>query len=165
MVERSIWTHCRATPLTSCSGLLFGRGSFGTPSFGRRFHRGFRGFRGARLVRLGLRGGARLLLLPFVRHVRARRGDDLARAFGAYALDLEVLLVGFRQLLGGAESPLEQQFGVDVADSRNRVERGTGGARLFLGLGLAAHVELPSGKPVRQAYVLAALADRQRELI
>src|SRR5215469_9844864 len=92
-----------------CSGLLFGAGGLGTLSFGGGFHRGFGGFGGTRLFRFSFGNRARLLFFALVRDVRPRRRDDLTGAFGAYALDIEVLLIGFRQLLRGAEAPLEQQ--------------------------------------------------------
>src|SRR5208283_3934756 len=64
-----------------------------------------------------------------------------------------------------AETPLVEQFRVDIADAGNRVERRARRPRLFFGLRLAAHVELPSGQSMREANVLPALADCQRELI
>src|SRR4029077_10988436 len=84
---------------------------------------------------------------------------------GADTLDVERSLVRLRQLLGGAEAPLIEQLGVDIAEARNRVERRACGARFLFGFGLATHVELPSGEAMREAHVLAALANRERELI
>ena len=90
---------------SSCSGLLFGAGRLRTLPFGRRFDRRFGGLRSARFVCFRFGGGSRLFFFAFVRDVRTRRRDDLPGALGAYALDIKVLLIGFRQLLGGAEAP------------------------------------------------------------
>src|SRR5579871_2087140 len=116
----------------------------GRIGFGLRFGRGFR------------------LLLAYM---LARGGNQLTRALLTDAFDIECGLVGVSEQLGGTEAKLVQQFGIDVADAGDRVERLACVARLFFGLRLAAHVELPSGEAMREAHVLTALADRERELI
>ena len=79
-----------------CSVLLFRAGGLGTLSSGGRFHRGFGGFGGTRLFRFSFGSCARLLFFALIRDVRPRRRNDLTGAFGAYALDIEVFLIGFR---------------------------------------------------------------------
>src|SRR5215472_2655428 len=98
-------------------------------------------------------------------HPVSRRQYQLAGAFGRDTLDLERFLSSLGKLLGGAEAPLVEQLGVDVSDTWNRVERSTRRARLFLGLRIAAQIDLPSGEPMSQPHVLTALADRQRKLV
>src|SRR5207249_3394995 len=81
---------------------------------------------------------------PQAPHVLARGGDDTRPPLGADALDLaHRLLVRGGQLLGRLEAVLIEELGGHVADVRDRGERGPRPTRLVLGLGLAAHVELP----------------------
>src|SRR5262249_23918697 len=63
------------------------------------------------------------------------------------------------------EAVLVEQLGGDVAQLGDRRQRGPRPARLVLGLGLAAHVELPGRQARGQTDVLSLLADGERELI
>src|SRR5439155_1694469 len=104
-------------------------------------------------------GCGRCLLLPQAPHVLARGGDDARPPLGADALDLaHRLLVRGGQLLGRLEAVLIEELGGHVADVRDRGERGPRPTRLVLGLGLAAHVELPGREPRGEAHVLPLLA-------
>src|SRR5579875_1294969 len=93
------------------------------------------------------------------------RRDQLARPFRTDPVNLQRALLSFGQLLGGAKTSLIEQFGIDVTDPRNSIERSPRRSGLFLGLGFAAHVKFPSGQAMGQTHVLAAFADRKRELI
>src|SRR5580704_12075246 len=53
----------------------------------------------------------------------ARRKDHLPRPCRTDTLDLEVVFVGFGQLLSRTEAPLIEQLGVNIANPRNSVER------------------------------------------
>src|SRR5207245_9973245 len=89
----------------------------------------------------------------------------ISRSLRRNPFDFEIILVGLGQLVRRSETPLVEQFRVDIADSGNRVERSARVTCLFFGFGITAHVELPARQPMSQADVLAALADRERELI
>jgi hypothetical protein len=74
--------------------------------------------------------------------VTARSQQDVGNLLRRDAVDVgERRLVGLRDLLGRLEPVLEEQLGGHVTDTRNGAQRQPRPARLFLGLGFAAHFE------------------------
>src|SRR5581483_890017 len=89
-------------------------------------------------------------LLALTRDVVPRGGDDRPRALRPDAVDVgHALLVGLRELLGRLEPVLIEELRREIADVRDRRERRARPPGLVLGLGLAAHVELPGGEARR----------------
>src|SRR5881628_515508 len=107
-----------------------------------------------------------LLLRTPLRDVLPRGRDDGRSPFGADAFDLgDGLHLRLGELLRRLDAVLDEQLRGDVAHSGDRRERRASASRLVLGLGLAAHVELPARQAGRQTHVLALLADGERELV
>src|SRR5207245_5150374 len=59
----------------------------------------------------------------------------ISRSLRRNPFDFEIILVGLGQLVRRSETPLVEQFRVDIADSGNRVERSARVTCLFFGFG------------------------------